>query len=937
MITRIRKMKIKKPSRKSVLFAFGLSIILFFAVLFPVGVLYAQSMDEMIPGDGKTGTIYNKYGASHYSFQTVTDERHFWQVTAKAQDGIVRAFDHLLSMFFLLTVQITRFFTFIAKESFTFSLMNEFIDAVEKIIQNITGIRKGAITSGGFWDSMGGMLVWITVLYILWLMLRTRFLDGLQQAISFVLALIICLAFFSNAGTFIKFINDVGSSVGNTMYVGLAKATGLSTDAQDGVTVISEQVWEELVIRPYAMLQFDDINMAASDPTLNTVLETKPFSPEREEALKQASVKYPAISRERSAEQFVVIILNLIFALVILGLFSYWAIFTLFMKFKTLTHAAVMSITLLASLLPGRNAGISVLRGQFVKLIGLVVMTVFAMFFLTLSLVLGHLAFKIVAVSAGKGWFLGMVFEAIVIFVVFKYRSEITSVFSKAAGVIPAMPRQKSTVVDAVQRNVTRSLYTSATNKINNAFNRKEPEGVPKSFNPSSLYKADSNLNDATNASMTLRYQREKQAAEEIAAESGESVQYTPFVQKVNDNLKNGTKNPFRGMDKEWKEEKGRLKDIKDDGGNVKQAILTQGVQEGMNDQEVAATIYGNENAIREASTFMVQRPKRAVDQIERAQSLNRNRKLQTSVNDFCMIQLFDRYKVDYKQAVDTSNMTGNPVQHTDFVKKMDERFKEAGLHTTQKVNDTMLVRSGRISIASHFEGMDEFKAYKMRLLKANEAFRKAAPPKEGVVLPGPQVRVTAPASTESIMKTMPKLPDSKISSRSLQQKSSMLLNVNQTMETKTKTNTNTRSDTNLNTNLNTKIVPNLNTRLNTSMVPKLDPKLNMQNVTFKNPELQARIKEAHSNLTKTIQPEDIQINVDTTQTQKVALNLKGKISTDVSDGLQDELKHLTTMNRSRQVAQVNKSNELISQNVQNKARLARQTQLKRKTNDQAD
>jgi hypothetical protein len=525
-----------------------------------------------------------------------------------------------------------------------------------------------------------------------------------------------------------------------------------------------------------------------------------------------------------------------------------------------------------------------------------------------------------------------MLIEGIVVSVVFKYRHEISGVLSKAAGVIPTMPKAKSTVLDAVQRNVTRSLYTGASNKVSGIFNRKEPEGVPSTFNPSSIYKAENNLNDATNSSMMLRYQREKQASEDLANENGEHVQYTPYVQKVNENLRNGTKNPFRGMDKEWKEEKSRLKDIKDDGGNVKQAILSQGVHEGMNDQEVAATMYGNENAIRQASTFMVQRPKRAVDQMERAQTLNRNRKLQTSVDDFCMIQLFDRYKVEYKQAVDTANLTGDPVKHSDFVKKMDGRFKEAGLNTTKKVNDTMLVRSGRISIASHFEGMNEFNNYKLKLLKANEAFRKAVPPSEGVVLPGPQIRVTAPASTESIMSQMPKLPNSKMSyqSQSIQQNSAMLLNVKQSVDTKMNAKSQMPKLPNSEMSSQSQSIQQ-NAAVLLNVKQSVDTKMNAKTVNFKNPELKAKMDEAKTNLKKSVNADDLRLEIDTTTKQQVVVDLKQKISTEVSGGLQDELNHLKTMQRSRQVATVNKTNESISQNVQNKAQTARQKPKQRR------
>ncbi|WP_108722117.1 CD3337/EF1877 family mobilome membrane protein, partial [Paenibacillus ihuae] len=753
---KIPMIRIKRPSKRAFVIL-GVVLMIFLAFAIPVSVTYAKSMDDMIPSDGSTGTLYNKYSPSHYSFQTTMPDRHFWQVGAKATDGINSIYDHTLSMIFLGGVQITRFFNFIAREAFTFTFMDSLITGVEQIIQNVTGIKGGSI-GNGMWGGMFGIVASITLAFVLWQVIRLKFLDSLQTMFSFILALVVALAFFSNAGTFLRFLNDSGNQLATSMYAGLATPGGLSTSSTTGVKAISEQVWMELVMKPYSMLQFDDASAYEEHPDIvDNVLKTTPYTDERDTALKAAAGTFPAVEKVRSDEQMIILLCNAIFSAIILGLFCFWAIATIFIRIKLLIHATVMSITLLASLLPGREAGLSVVRGQFLKLIGLVMMTVFTMFFLDLSLVIGHLTFNIVT-QANGGWFTAMLLETIVVFVVFKYREEIGSVFSKAAGHIPMMPKAKSTVLDAVQRNVTRSLYNKAGTAIGEMFNRKEPEGVPSTFNPNSLSKAGNNLNDATTASMQLRYQREREAAEQYAAETGQPVQYTPYVQKVNENLRNGTKNPFRGMDKEWKEEKSRLGDIQKDGGDVKQAILTQGVSEGMNDQQVAATMYSNENSIRQASTFMVNRPKSAIGQMQRAGTLNKNRKLETSVNDFVMVELFDRYKMEYKWAVDTAAATGEPVQHSDFVKSMDDRFKAAGLNTTQKVNDTMLTRKGRIAVSSKFESMPEFGSKRDDLLRANEAFLRAST-QEGVTATVAPVSIAAPISTASIQKITPPLP----------------------------------------------------------------------------------------------------------------------------------------------------------------------------------
>jgi hypothetical protein len=756
----MRTIRIKSPTKFTYLaLCLLFSILVGFVVSTSVSYAATPSstgVDDMIPADGKNA-FYNKYGPSRYAFQTVTPDRKFWQVGAQAQDGINTMYDHMLSMVFTCGVQITKFFNTIATQAFDFKIMNSLIDGVDQIIQGLAGVKDGTMGTG-LWGSMFGLFVSITLIYVLWQIVRLKFFESLQTILSFILALVIALAFLSQAGGVLKFINTSSDELAQTMYSGLASVGGLDPNAKQGVSQITDQVWNELVMTPYGMLQFNDaLAFANNRDKVISVLETKSFSDARDKKLKEYVSTWPAVSEIRNDQQMIILFFNGIFGIVILGLLIFWAIATIFIRIKLLIHAAVMAVTLLAALLPGREAGLSVVRTQFVKLIGLALMTVFTQFFLVFSLVMGHMAFKLAYTKANAGWFLSMFLEALMIFVVFKYREEIGSVFSKAAGTIPMAPKAKSTVVDAIQRNVTRSLYDKGASMVGGLFNRKESDGVPSHINPAAISKAGTSVNDATAASMQLRYQREKDASEQLAGETGQPVQYTPFVQSVNDNLRTG-KNAFRGMDKEWKDEKTRLKAILDDGGDMKASVLSQGIHDGMNDQQVAATLYANESAIRQASTYMVNRPKQAVNQIARAGSLNKNRKLENTVNDFVMVELFQRFKVEYKQAIDMSAATGDPVKHTDFVKNMDDRFRQSGLQTTHSINDTMGSRKKRGAITESFSSMSEFGQKKDSLLQANEAFRKASA--SGDSLPSvPTISTTGPINATTLLSQVPVIP----------------------------------------------------------------------------------------------------------------------------------------------------------------------------------
>ncbi|WP_205419148.1 hypothetical protein, partial [Klebsiella pneumoniae] len=57
--------------------------------------------------------------------------------------------------FFLVLVQITRLFTFLSHQAFTFSFMDQLIDAAEDIIQSVAGVNNGLL-GNGLWGSLLG-------------------------------------------------------------------------------------------------------------------------------------------------------------------------------------------------------------------------------------------------------------------------------------------------------------------------------------------------------------------------------------------------------------------------------------------------------------------------------------------------------------------------------------------------------------------------------------------------------------------------------------------------------------------------------------------------------------------------------------------------------------------------------------------------------------
>ncbi|ALS10031.1 hypothetical protein ABE82_26880 (plasmid) [Paenibacillus peoriae] len=873
-------------------------------------VVHADVVDDLIPTDN-SGANYTD-PASKYQIETVNPERGALELTEKAKDTTNSVWDLIISFFFMISIYCTKFFVFIAQEAFEFKYFNLIVDVVAEVVQNVTGVRLGG-WGNGLWGSFIGVFVQFTIVYVLYLMVKGRFLDGMSSILSFVITLVIILGFFSNLGPFIKGVNGFGQDLNNSLYTSFTSSQTDNSNAgvgqylnnphksgKGGIYQFSIELWTEIVERPYQMMQFGKIDVAPE--ILKNVLKTEPDSEERTEQLKIAEDKYSDVGKPRTLSKVGIVLMNGLLSGLILFCFCYFAITSLITRCKALYQAGMMSITLFAALFPGKGGGISALQPQFTKLISSLLNAVVAMVFLDLSLVLGHGVFLVVQ-KFTSSWFVSLFIEAVVIFAGFLFRHDMAAFLVRKVNPQGGMevPQKKPSVMAyAFKRKISDGIYDRTVGKAfstvlggNKAAHK---IGVPRKFNPLAMNHANKNVDDATAASMSLRYHNEKETAEQVAASTGEPVQYTPFVSKVNENLENGMKNPFRGLDKEWKAEKERMAAIKADGGNMKDAVLSKGIQPGMNDQQVASVMYGNENSIKQTTAFFRDRPMEALQQIKNAKKLNTNPKVKNAMDDFSMMHLYKRYKQDQRDSVQRARETGEPIQQTPFVLDMNNRFKAAGLQNSHQIRTAMKNSKSREAILPHFTGMPEFKNQQGKLMDANESLTNLTKSNrltsstaavKPVSIHGP----LQPKAREQILRQVsgPKVDTIKVPYRA-------------------------------------HIAPEVRTDLDMSKVKVNDSKL--QSVMRDKSVEVKRLMGAEGN-----QPLRV-VNSKQVQLEQ-ALKIKSKLTSEVTEAIRTEKKSMTINNNSSKVADISEANIQIANKIKKQAMDSRAKATSIKSPDQ--
>ncbi|MFB5268168.1 CD3337/EF1877 family mobilome membrane protein [Paenibacillus enshidis] len=693
--------------------------------LFVPAAASASSIGKMLPSDGSSSN-YNDYPLDHYSVETHSPERGMFEIVDKAKDATNSFWDVVISILFLIHVFIAKTFTFIAQEAFAFSYFNLLIDTVSNVIKNVTGISFGNWGTG-LWGSFLPIFIEVMIIYICYLLLRSRLLDVFSQIVSFTVVLVLIMAFFVFLGDTLKYINNAVGDINQAAYSTVTTGS-YSGNSKSSMTQLSTEVWKQVVIRPYSMLQFDTDQVDAS--TLSSVLSHAPGTDERDAALEAAAQKYPGVQTGRVPGKFLLLFVNAFLSGFILALYIYLSVMTIWTRMLSIVRSAKTTITLFLALLPGKGVGMSVIQQQIGGVLIAAGSTLLYMLFLSFALVLGQGLYTAVF-NVTHNWFAAMGFQVLLLcallWEVRKRNGNFRNPFSKKDYSSSEKSKKPSIVSRTYKRRSGNDLYNRTLGKpsLLGHANMKT-NGVPKRFNPSVLQDGGRNINDAVANSMMLRYQREKDAAEKLSLETGAPLVYSPFVEQVHNNLQNGVKNPFRGLDKDWNKESERLSAVKKAGGNLKDAVLTQGLQPHMNDEQAAETMFRNEASINQARTFMSERPKEAMLQIRNAKKFVRNEQMEQSVDRFAFDQLYSRYNKERKDSVNVAKKTGEPIKDTPFVEKMNERFQHAGLHTAAEIKAAMNDKSKRADLMIHFNGMEEFQQTKDKLYSANEKYRKA-------------------------------------------------------------------------------------------------------------------------------------------------------------------------------------------------------------------
>lgn len=921
----------------------------------------ASAIGNIVPSDG-SGSNYNDYPLDHYNIETHTPERGMFEIVDKAQDATNNFWDTAFSIGFLIHAFVAKIFIFLAQEALEFSYFNILIDLVANIVKDVTGISKGNWGTG-LWGSFLPVFIELMIVYLMYLLLRSRLLDVVSQVTSFIMVLVLIMAFFSFLGPTLKYINNAVGDI-NRFAVSTVTTGSTSGSPESSVRQLSSEVWNQVVIRPYTLLQFDTVQVDPS--TLSSVLSAAPGSDERSAALEAAAQKYPGVQQARIPAKALMLLLNGFLSGFIIVFYIYLAVMTIGTRILAIVRSAITSITLFAAMLPGKGVGITVIQQQIGGVLVAAVSTVLYMFFLSFTLVLGQGLYTAVF-NQTSSWLIAIILQVLLLGVILwqakRKKGHFKNPYSKNNNSNSEKAKKPSIISRTFQRRAGNDLYDKTLGRPSLlGHSNLRSNRVPRGFNSLGILNNGKNVNDAVATSMMLRYQREKEAAEKHSSETGAPLMYSPFVEQVHNNLQNGVKNPFKGLDKAWNMESERLAAVKRSGGNLKDAVLTQGVQPHMNDEQVAETMYRNEYSINQARTFMDERPKEAMQQIKSAKKLVKSDQMEQSVDRFAFDQMYTRYNKERMDSVNAAKASGEPIKYTPFVENMNERFKQAGLQSAAEIKAAMNDKSKRADLMVHFTGMEEFQNTKGKLYAANEKYRKAtgkdkanassaAPSADPSVKKASPFKVNQPAQP-SRAAAISKLIQAGVTASTSNDRATQISSLVKMVGASATLYSHGREDTSRMSSL-MRIVSNVDTVLDTkatkaarvegfsrlvslddfknlkvSKTVQVEPKADVKvdKVKFSNTDLKTKMDKAYAVLKEAMASQDLSSSEAISTSSEQRLVLKRNISTEVTDSLNQQHTHKVISDNAK-IAPMSQSNSDMVQSLIQKATLARKNQ----------
>lgn len=263
---------------------------------------------------------FAKYQPSQYNLEIYTDETSMFEWDTKISNQAYILLNEINNFIWQALLSWNFTVILVVENAFSLDVVDQFADAVEKAVQQLAGFTGAGYGNTGL---MGNFMTLMIIIAGAWIaykgLIKKNTTEALTGMLTSVAILILGIAFFANAGSVMKYLNEISRGLSQElMGVGIEFQEDLDEDkmnypAEVSSLVISDKLYNMMVYEPYIMLQYaktsNDSELTRG--RIEKILAFKPGSTAREQAVEYEAkeMNNPMVKKDGVFQRLTLLIL----------------------------------------------------------------------------------------------------------------------------------------------------------------------------------------------------------------------------------------------------------------------------------------------------------------------------------------------------------------------------------------------------------------------------------------------------------------------------------------------------------------------------------------------------------------------------------------------------------------------------------------------------
>ena len=423
----------------------------------------AEMMDTLLPQnteqktEGKVELEYNEYKLSRYSMDTKLEDGEASDMMPWGWDnGLQKQMDQSLSTLNLTIWGLNKVFGNIVgvlvSESYNYDVISVFSNEVGNTIQSIAGFGPGGFSSNGVWPYLVTLMVCIMAIWAAYVGIAKRATSqALGGIIKSIAVLVLSLAFFTSADTFLNAINKSVSEVQNDILsFSISATTPENLNENEGIATMRNQIFNLMIKYPWLLLEFGTTDEEAiesewdkSGSRIGAILSNSPFSEERLDAVtyEVEDLDNTSMTPQAQTDRFMILILTLVMNAIIGVILLLLSGSLILYQILVLVFAIFSPLALLFGLIPAFS---DTAKNVMMKLAHAFYMKIAIAFLMTIYFSISSMVYN--TMNPEEGYILLFIIQIICTVAVWIKRNEIMNIIT--------VPFRKSNLASNIGQNI---------------------------------------------------------------------------------------------------------------------------------------------------------------------------------------------------------------------------------------------------------------------------------------------------------------------------------------------------------------------------------------------------------------------------------------------------------------------------------------------------